>query len=231
MNIESLLKYQAKDFEIFKLEKSLEDGNIKTLLSNAVRKSKQTQVKSLQLEKQAESLSSEFEALKKLYDQNLSSLTVLANTSYSDLSEVDLENYEKALSDLGSNISIIENKLQSLAKTINVVLLDFEREKQAYKVARQEYAKNKELYDEQQEKIKPQLEKLEKELKSIEKELEKEVIIKYKERRKDNRFPIFVPLSNDACGGCQMQLSYASINTLKEKHAIECENCRRVIYF
>lgn len=231
MTIENLLKYQAKDFEIYKLERSVEDGNIKTQLANAVAKSKQAQTKSVQLEKQAETLTSEFETLKKLYEQNLSSLSVLEKTNFADLSEFDLENYEKALTDLNSNISIIENKMSSLAKSINVVLLNFEREKQAYQVARQEYAKNKKLFDDQQEKIKPEIEKHEKELKDLEKGIEKEIFAKYKEKRKDNRFPIFVPLSNNACGGCQMELSYASINNLKEKNIIECEHCRRVIYF
>lgn len=230
MNIQGLLKYQAKDFEIFKLKKSLEDGNLKNSLSKAVEKSRQSQAKSMHLEKQAEMLGVEFENLKKLYDQNLSSLTVLANTSYAELSEPDLENYEKALNDLGSNIGIIENKMQGLAKTINVVLNDFEREKDAYQVARQAYENNKKLFDEQQEKIQPQLEALEEELKNLEKDLEKEMLAKYKEKRKDNRFPIFVALSGNTCGGCQMELSYASLSTLKEKQTIECEHCRRVIF-
>jgi predicted nucleic acid-binding Zn-ribbon protein len=230
MKLQNILKYQEKDFEIFRLKNSSKNDEIRKLISKSIERAKNSQSKSLQLEKQSSELTLEFENLKKLYSQNLSSLTVLANTSYSDLSESDIEVYERSLNDLNNNITIIENKLSSLAKTINVVLSNFEKERKNHQIARNEYNKNKQIFDAQQEEVKPAIEAMSKELKELEKDINADVLEKYKKKRQDNRFPIIVQLSNNTCGGCQMELSYAFLNSLKEKKILECEHCRRYIF-
>lgn len=230
MNIDNLLKYQTRDFEVYKLERQLKECESKKLLNKAIQIAKVSQQKSIQLEKQAGDLTNEFNNLKKLLEQNIAKLSVMSKTNYEDLTALDLENFQTALSDMASNISILENKFSYLAKSINIVLTDFEREKKAYHAAREEFAKNKEAFEKEEALVNPKIEELKKELAGLEKGLDKDIIAKYKAKRQDNKFPIFVPLMNIACGGCQMELSLSTIERFKEIPVIECEHCRRYIY-
>ena len=231
MAIENLLEYQSKDFEIFKLEKQLYDGEDKKVINDMIRKVKDSQNRSLQLEKNATDLVNEFENLKKSFDENIKKLNMMTNSNVERLSETDFSSYETSINALVNNLSLIENKLSYFAKKINVILTDFEQAKKTYNNARQEYLKHKTLYDEKEGQLKPQIDEKSKELAKLEKNIDVKLLARYKSKRQDKKFPILVPLNGNDCGGCQMQLSYASISSLKENEVIECEHCRRLIYF
>lgn len=230
MNIENLLEYQKKDFEIFKLERELYQGKDKKVINEMIKKVNDSKNRSIQLENKASDLTNEFENLKKLYEENIAALNRMAKSNLEKLSDADLASLENTLNSVNANLNVIENKLSYFAKSINVVLADFEGAKKAYNNAREEYTKHKDLYDAEESKIKPQIESITKELLALEKGIDEKLLTRYKAKRQDKRFPIFVPLVSNTCGGCQMELSYATINTAKEKGLVECEHCRRVIY-
>ena len=52
----------------------------------------------------------------------------------------------------------------------------------------------------------------------------------YIKRRKENVFPVVVPLTGNSCGGCHVELPYANITKLNEEGLLSCEHCRRLIY-
>lgn len=231
MAIENLLDYQSKDYEIFKLEKQLYDGEDKKVINDMITKVKDSQNRSLQLEKNATDLVNEFENLKKSFDENIKKLNMMTNSNVDKLSQADFSSFENSINALVNNLSLIESKLSYFAKKINVILTDFEQAKRTYNNAREEYSKHKKLYDEKEALVKPQIEEKVKELVKLEKNIDAKLLSRYKLKRQDKKFPILVPLMGSDCGGCQMQLSYASINSLKENEIIECEHCRRLIYF
>lgn len=230
MNIDNLLAYQVKDLELHKLEKDLYEGSDKKIINDMIVKVKESQNKSLQLERTATDLNNEFESLKKSYDENIKKLNMMSNSDIEKLSEVDLASFDSGLNNLIANLDFIENKLSYFAKSMNVILSDFENAKKSYEKARTEYSAHKKLYDDQYNQAKPLIDEKVKELTALEKGIDPKLLQKYKAKRQDKKFPILVALSGTDCGGCQMQLSYASLNTLKENGIIECEHCRRLIY-
>lgn len=230
MNVEKILDYQKKDFEIYKKEKELYQGEDRKAINEMIKKVKLAQSKSIGLEKRAKELNAEFEKLKKTFEKNIDNVNRMQKTNYEKLSGEDLESFQNTLGDLVANLNVIEGKLSYFAKSINVVLADFEKAKKAYANARVEYDKHKSAYEEVEKKIKPEIEKGQKELLELEKDIDKELFAKYRIKRQDKRFPIIVPLLEKSCGGCQMQLSYSSLSNLKSKGLIECEHCRRLIY-
>lgn len=231
MAIENLLEYQSKDFEIFKLEKQLYNGEDRKVIGDMVSKVKDSQNRSLHLEKNATDLVNEFENLKKSFDENIKKLNIMTNSNVEKLSQADINAFENSINALINNLNLIENKLSFFAKKINVILTDFEQAKKTYNIAREEYSKHKKLYDEKEAQIKPQIDEKVKDLQKLEKDIDPKLLSRYKTKRQDKKFPIIVALNGTDCGGCQMQLSYASINFLKENGIIECEHCRRLIYF
>jgi predicted nucleic acid-binding Zn-ribbon protein len=225
-----LLEYQKKDFELFKLEKQLFEGENKRKIVEMVKKVQEAQNKSLQLEKNAADLTIEFENLKKSFDENIKTLTLMNNSNIEKLSQADLASFEASVNALQNNLALIENKLSYFAKAINMILTDFENAKKTYNQARKNYDKHKQLYAAEEEKFKPEMEQKKKELAELEKHIDAKLLAKYKAKRQDKKFPIVVQLMDGACGGCQMELSYATLGTLKENGIIECEHCRRIIF-
>ena len=64
----------------------------------------------------------------------------------------------------------------------------------------------------------------------IAKTIDPKLMEQYTKRRKDNIFPVMVPVRDSSCGGCHMELPVSMMNKLKEDGILSCEHCRRIIY-
>ena len=230
MEIDKILQYQKKDFEIVKLERILNESENKKITNQMVEKVKQTQNTSLQLEKLAQELNREFASLQKSYEENAKKFEIISKKDFSTLSEEEISSIESVTQTILANLSVLDKKFIALAENIKKTLVQFENAKKNYNLAREKHKKHKELFEQESSKLAPQIENLQKELSVLEKDIDATIVAKYKQRRADKIFPVFVPLNNQTCGGCQMSLSMAFTNSLKEKGYGECENCRRVIY-
>lgn len=230
MEIQKILEYQKKDFEIIKIERMLNDSENKKITAQMVDRVKETQNKSLQLEKKAQELNLEFQGLQSSYEDNAQKFDKISKNDFSKLKEDEIASLESLTQSILTNLAVLDKKFIALAESIKRTLVDFENAKKNYALAREKHKKHKELFESETKKWQPQLEKLTSELAVLEKDIEPEILAKYKQRRQDRMFPIFVPLNSQSCGGCQMELSFAFTNRLKEKGFGECENCRRIIY-
>ena len=84
MEIEKILQYQKKDFEIVKLERMLNDSENKKITNQMVDKVKQSQNTSLQLEKLAQDLNREFANLQKSYEENAKKFEIVSKKELYD---------------------------------------------------------------------------------------------------------------------------------------------------
>lgn len=230
MDINKILEYQKKDFEIIKLERQLDNNEDKKIYQSMVNIVKTAQNKSTSLEKEASDILHEYKNLEKKYNENLKSCGVVLNKKLDTISEDDLNNVSEVAHNIVNNINILEKKLMYLAERVNAILSEFESTKKNYNDAKQKYTAHKEAYEKTLQKLKPLIEEKTKEVKVLEGDVDSTLLAKYKQRRADKIYPVFVPLNNKACGGCMMELPSASIKKLKDNGFLECEHCRRVIY-
>ncbi len=231
MKIEKILEYQKKDFDIIKLERQLENNEDKKIYQSMIGVVKDAQNKSTSLDKEANALIQEYNNLEKTYNDNLKSCGVVLNTKLDKISEDDLTNVNNVASDLINNMSILEKKLMYLAERVNAILSEFENTKKRYNVAKQKYSAHKAAYEKKQSELMPEIEKKRQEIKKLESGIDPVYLAKYKQRRADKIYPVLVPLLDKTCGGCRMELPSASLQKLKENGFLECEHCRRIIYF
>ena len=231
MKIEKILEYQKKDFDIIKLERQLENNEDKKIYQSMIGVVKDAQNKSTSLDKEANALIQEYKNLEKTYNENLKSCGVVLNTKLDKISENDLTNVSTVANDLINNMSILEKKLMYLAERVNAILSEFENTKKRYNVAKQKYSAHKTAYEKKQSEIMPEIEKKRQEIKKLESGIDPVYLAKYKQRRADKMYPVLVPLIDKTCGGCRMELPSASLQKLKENGFLECEHCRRIIYF
>jgi len=230
MDINKILDYQKKDFEIIKLEFSLNESPNKKAINQILSVVKETQDSSAELEKNAEEILAQFNNLKKTYADNIRTFLTLSKKNSEKLNEMEVDGMSNLMHTMASNLSILEKKLLSLAEKVSGVLSGYETAKKKYQKAREKHKEFKDKFDKEQSVFKPQVDKLLAELKSMEKGIEAKYLAKYKEKRQDNIFPVFVKFTSNACGGCMMELPSAQIEKLKKESILECENCHRLMF-
>ncbi|MBE7074479.1 MAG: hypothetical protein E7376_00640 [Clostridiales bacterium] len=230
MELKTILEYQKQDAELIKLENELNNNKNKKIFTQMLTVAKDAQNKSNQLEKQAGELLKSYEQLKKTYEDNIKSANIVSNKKLETASIADLETIEEIAKTIINNLSILEKKLLAEAEKVNSVLNGFKQTKEQYNMAKDKYNKHKQLFDAENKELEPTIAEKTKAVKKLEAGIDAALLTKYKQRRQDRIFPVFVPCIDKACGGCRMELPSANLSTLKTKGVLECEHCRRIIY-
>ena len=230
MDVKSILEYQKKDAEKLGLDRKLNSSPNKAGQNKMLEAAKQSQAKSGELDQKAASVIAEIETIKKAGEQNASLLESLMAKKTESLSEEELASISANIQKISQNFAVLDKKLQQDAESVNMIIAEFNKAKEMHQKAKDKYAEYKVLADAELAKIQPEFNKIDAELKAIEAKADKELLAKYKAKRSDRIFPVFVPLDGNSCGGCRMEQSGACISKLKTNKQLECENCRRIIY-
>ncbi len=231
MNIEAILKYQKLDEELYKVEQKLINSPYKKKANELTAIAKKSQIKSAELEAEAEKMIAEIADIKEKYAINQKKANEMLAKNLDDLSFEDIEKYNLLKSKILSNLGILEKMLQKSAEGINKILSEFNSTKKTFDEARNQYNLCKQKMDEEAKVLEPEKERLKKELLILEKDVDAHIMSEYKKKRNDNIFPVIVSLEgNNFCGRCRMELPKAALSRIKETGVITCEHCKRFIY-
>ena len=78
--------------------------------------------------------------------------------------------------------------------------------------------------------LSPKIAAIQKQIAELESKVkDKDLYEKYKTMKANGIFPVYVPLENDFCGGCKVELSLNFIEKLKNQKMLTCEHCGRII--
>lgn len=231
MNIEAILKYQKLDEELYKVEQKLINSPYKKKANELTAIAKKSQIKSAELEAEAEKMIAEIADIKEKYAINQKKANEMLAKNLDDLSFEDIEKYNLLKSKILSNLGILEKMLQKSAEGINKILSEFNSTKKTFDEARNQYNLCKQKMDEEAKVLEPEKERLKKELLILENDVDAHIMSEYKKKRNDNIFPVIVPLEgNNFCGRCRMELPKVALSRIKETGVITCEHCKRFIY-
>lgn len=231
MNIENLLKYQKLDEELFKVEQKLSNSPYKKKANELMGVAKKTQVKSAELETEANKLVNEINDLKDKVSLNNAKLDELLSKDIEHLSMEEIEKLNVLRGKILSNLNFFEKTIQKSAESVHRILVDYNNTFKTYNEAKSQYAICKQKIDEESKASEPDIKRLETELKKLEKSVEEPLLSEYKKKRQDKIFPVVVPLERGTfCGYCRMEQPKVALSRLKEKGVITCEHCKRYIY-
>ena len=235
MKIEQILEYQKLDKDMFKLEKDLRENPSKKKANQLHENMKQAQERSVKLEEKAGSLLAEIDKVKKQLKVQQDKMNEFMAKDLNAISKEEIEKMAVLKDKLAQNLQILEKNLTSLAETVNSVLADFNKTIKTFNTSKEEFAKCKEEYDAQAKVVEAQKAEIEKKLQALAANIDTSLMDAYQKRRKENIFPVVVPLMEEGkgsyfCGGCRTQLSFASINKLDNEGVANCDHCRRLIY-
>ncbi len=228
--IKEILEYQALDAKLVSIEKEIANSPAKQTANKMVEYVKSAQQTLVTLEHNASKLILEYEKLNNQYQSAIKDVDKLSKQKFENLSKDELRENANLTTQINSNILNIERNIALLSDKIVKILKEFEKTKEQAKTAKLKFEQNKNAYNKLVETKQASIEELKQDLAKVEKTVDKDILKKYKELRGDNKFPIFVPLINESCGGCVMNMPRARLDKLKANKILECENCHRMIY-
>lgn len=228
--LEAILEYQKKDAQLVAIEREIADSKAKKVVNQMVEFVKTAQTGLVSIEKNASTLIAEYEELNNKFSNAVKEFEKLNKQKYDTLEKEELATLEKHANEVVADMLLIEKNISALSKKIKDTLQEFEKTKQKGIQAKQRHSQGMKAYNDLVESKQEEVNKLKEELQVLTKKVDKKMLEKYKKMREDKKFPVFVPLLNNSCGGCSMELATSQLNKLEQAGMMECENCRRIIY-
>ena len=191
---------------------------------------KDAQSRSLKLEEKAGMLINEIEKVKKQFVIQKDKMEEFTNKDFDKLTKEELDKLSIIKDKLAQNLVILDRNLSALAENVNAVLGDFNKTIKLFNSCKEQYAKSKTLYEDDVKAVENKKNEINLKLKTLGKDIEPKIMEAYQKRRKENIFPVVVPIINNSCGGCHIELPYAYISKIEEQGVLPCEHCHRLIY-
>lgn len=153
---------------------------------------------------------------------------------YSELDEMveeggDVSFYKKNAQALLDRLRALKGEMQKLNADIAATVEEYERFKKQGAAMQKQYKEYKVRRDELVASRKEEANALQARLKEIAARIPPETLKKYLQKRKENIFPIVVPLNGSMCV-CGMDFPLALRDRLAGGNVVECEHCRRFVY-
>lgn len=228
--LESILEYQKKDAQLVAIEREITDSKAKKVVNQMADFVKSAQQKLVVIEKNAAILLEEYQKLYAEYQADAKVVDGLSKQKFETLTKEELKNYEKEANELVAKMLVVEKNIATLSHKIKDTLTEFEKTKAQGMQAKQRHTQGLTSYNQLVKSKQTEIEKLKKELVELECKTDKKLLAKYQKMRDDKKFPVFVPLNSNSCGGCSMELPSSQLNKIDENGMLECENCHRIIY-
>ena len=228
---EKILEYQKIEGVVIKLENELAKSTDRERASEIQKELKNYHSRLLLLEENAKKVNSAYTlAIKKYqeYNEKLAELEKQVET----VAEDKLDFYEKAYKDFANIATGLEKEITKMHNEIQQISQEYEEIIKKSKVGREKFDAYKAKYTKLKNELEPQISENKEKLGKIQKEIDSKLYQKYMQKRENRIFPVFVPLTDNKCGGCRMEISASKLGSMKSNEfgVIECENCGRIIY-
>lgn len=231
MNFDNILKYQKADKGLVDIERQLEKSPYKAKeaeLQNAKRKATADY---RDQEMKGQKFLKDFENIKKNFEMTEKKLKEILAKDVTSMNLQDLERTQVVKEKIEHNLKILQKMFKELDDGISSVTSERIKTVSAVNDTNAKIGVCKKKIEEEKENLLPEKAKIEKDLKVLEKEVDKETMEKYRKKRQDGIFPVFVELEMGAyCGFCRMEQPKVALSRLKENGVITCEHCKRYIY-
>lgn len=226
-----ILEYQKIEGAIIKLENELAKSTDRERAAEIQKELKNHHSRLVVLEDKAKKVNAAYSlAIKKYqeYNEKLAELEKQVET----VSEDKLDLYEKAYKDFVNIASGLEREITKMHNEIQQISQEYEDIIKRSKIGREKFDAYKAKYTKLKNELEPQIADNKEKLSKIQKEIDAKLLQKYLQKRENRIFPVFVPLSDNKCGGCRMEISASKLGSMKSNEfgVIDCENCGRIIY-
>ncbi len=228
--IDAMLKYQTADADLRKIEKTLSESEERKKAVSAKKYLEGVEENVNKLDVRAAELTATYEQATeeqlKLQEQQ----NVISESLAGVEDEKEAAYLIKKAEELISKIKALGAKATKILGEIQALMKEYATIKNTTKAAKAQYAENAEKYNALKDSVKAEKEKVEKQLESLKKDVDPSLMERYAKKRAGKIYPVLYEVRGDVCGACNMQLSMAEMNKLKNGEIIDCDQCGRLIY-
>ncbi len=148
-------------------------------------------------------------------------------------SSINLDNISNLISDANSllgDLSEENRRVEDLVRKSEEIVRRSAELSQKLTEAKIRSKSIKEKIEAKKQEVAPKIAEIEKKIKALEpKVVDKDKYEKYKEMKEKGIFPVYVPIEENFCGGCKVELPLNFVEKLKTKKMLPCEHCGRII--
>ncbi len=227
--IKRLIELQQLDGDIIRIKRELEAMPEKLKEFSAIIKEKESiyttseeKLKKLKVQQKGKEieLQTKEEAIKKHQTQLYQLKT---NKEYTAM--------EKEIASLKADSSILEEGIIKLLDETDAVEKEIMENKKIYEQEKSRIEAEKKKIEQEKSQFETELKKIESQRCEFVKNIDKNILSKYERILHAKDGLALVPVVEDACGGCNMNLPPQVINEVKLKNdLIFCGNCSRILY-
>ena len=225
-----LLEYQELDKKLKRIKKenatNQTDQNV-VMLNNIIRDS---QNKILELEETSKKLLASLEKLMEVEKKGVAFVEKYKNMNIEKMGYDELKDFEAKVAQTSKQLAELESRIAQHNEEVKKVVLDYKANRKKILDAKEKRDQIKSQSEAKPQSAEPEIEEIKKEMAELEKQIEPAKLAKYRALKQDGIFPVIVPLSENRCGGCRVQLSSSALDKLKSGAIYECEQCHRIIY-
>ncbi len=226
---QELLEYQKVDGELRSIEKALSASEerkkyiqAKKFIEQAAERLEQQDKRAAELRRLAQKLEADYQEINR------------AISEYADLDDMvaeggDVSFYKKNVQSLMERLRMTKGELNKLLSDIESACEEYQKLKKATISMQKQYKEYSEKFKQLRSAHAKEADEIAARLKVIGEKIPKDILEKYKQKRKENIFPVIVPLTNGRCV-CGMDFAIAQQSALSGGNVIECEHCHRFIY-
>ena len=233
MDIQTILDYQALDFEKVKINRQLAKSEeyarymratdaMKKAIDNVAKMS----TRAAQLFAKADEIAAQFEAVSKEYDE----IAGAAEGLEQDLKRAEF--YEKSLENLAAQLEQLEREANAVATELSALRKDGEAEIAAANKNASIAKSGKSKVEELKAGFAGKLEEISAKQRELEEKADPQLLSIYRNARKQVKtFPVIVALRDEKLCGCGIELSGAELGKLKDGEPfVTCPTCGRLVY-
>lgn len=225
-----ILEYQKKEKEKINIKKAITSSEEYRRASKAQKFLKEVERNIEDMDAKAGELTKEYDKLVEKNGEMKKDLVVFSEQLEKSTDKKEAEYLLKKVSEFEKNINDLSNEISNIQFEINTLINNFKEYRKKVKIAKSEYETYKIKYEELKKPSQSKITKINSELKALASEIDEDLMKQYLAIRKKKIFPVVVPLRDNNCGGCMMDLSISKCSELKKKGNAVCDECGRIIY-
>ena len=228
--MQNLLAYQVEDAKLREIEKKLSESIERKKAMSAKKYLEGVEESVSKLDVRADELMATYKSATeeqvKLKEQETAIVDAL--NTVEDAKEVAY--LIKKADELIAKIKTLGSKASKILEEIQNVIKEYNNIKATTKAAQLQYKENAEKYSALKESVKDEKLAVESKLEELKAKVEPSLMERYLKKRANKIYPVLYELRGNVCGACNMELSMAELNKLKNGEVIDCEQCGRLIY-
>ncbi len=229
--LDKILEYQKVDGELAALENEIAKSKDKELAGEIQNELKNQHSRLLSLESNAKKANESYIQASKKYEEFKQKLAELEKQLESaDPSKLSV--YEKAYKDFTNISNALEKEITAIYATVQQINKEYEEIIRKSKTDREKFDKYRAAYSKLKAEKEPKIAELKIKLATMSKQIDSSLMQMYKQKSEACKYPYFVALNLNKCGGCRMEISASKIADINKQkfQLVECESCGRYNY-